>query len=185
MAKHVPTIQKIIPNAWRKIHQSGLNFKPRGRANIMWDEITQNAKNEWAASKDIKIVTGPQTTHYWIDDRVVFRFKKCDRNGYTSNIPTQNVLDFHNPEIEFSQKIIRLEVGYVLNQDETEIQDILVIHRYNNTVNFAFSILSSGHGSAAVILPNQWVPPQTTGNVQVNVKLKQDKPSNSSAQNDE
>ena len=139
---HEPAFNRIILNSWQKIHKSGLNFKPRGRANVMWDEMTQNAKNEWGISDDIRIVERRQTAEYWIaDSRVMFRLKKCDSDGYTKNYPTQTALDFHDPQIELDLKITKLEVGYVLNQDETDIKDILVIHRHNNTVKFKYSVL--------------------------------------------
>ena len=142
MKTHEPAINRIIFNAWQKIHISGLNFKPRGRANIMWDEMTQNAKNEWGFSDDIRIVERRQTAEYWISDsRVVFRLKKCDSDGYTNNYPTQTALKFHDPQIALDLQITKLEVGYVLNQGETDIKNILVIHRHNNTVKFKYSVL--------------------------------------------
>lgn len=134
-------INSIILSSWRKIHDSGLNFQARSRACLMWDEMLAAAKLEWCDSEFIHdIREDSQTAHYWLSDNIFFRFKKSDLKGYTSNYPTQQAMEFHNPQSEMFALANKLEVTYVLSKDETEIISINVVYRNNNKVDFMLPI---------------------------------------------
>ncbi len=134
-------INSIILGSWRKIHESNLSFQSRSRACLMWDEILASAKLRWCDSDFIyDIQESNQTAHYWLNENVFFRFKKSDENGYTSNYPTQQAMEFHNPQSDMFSLANKLEVTYVLNKEETEIIEINVVYRNNNKVDFMLPI---------------------------------------------
>lgn len=134
-------INEIILSSWRKIHSAGLNFQARSRACLMWDEILAAAKLKWCDSEFIhKIREENQTAHYWLNEKAFFRFKKSDSKGYTCNYPTQQAIEFHNPQSELFALANKLEVTYVLSKDETEIIGINIVYRNDNKVVFMLPI---------------------------------------------
>jgi len=116
----------------------------------MWDEMFHVASNEWAGSDEIRIesVQGGQSAAYWIRDDVMFRLKKVDRHGYSRNYPTTAALRFHEPTDPPGTQLLlfgpetRFEVAYVLDRDGTAIDEIMVVHRTRNHVDYHFSLVS-------------------------------------------
>ncbi|MFZ2726844.1 MAG: hypothetical protein WAX77_11375 [Methylococcaceae bacterium] len=84
-----------------------------------------------------------RTTFFSLNGASVFRIKLTDKRGYSKNISTHAVLNYHNPQCDMPglPDVIKFEVGYILNSTETEIDDIRVIFRNNKKVSNWFSII--------------------------------------------
>ena len=138
-------LNQIVLKSWNKIHRSELHFKSRSRASLMWDETFYLANIAWCDSNHIDKIEEKksQTAYYWFNDKTLFRIKKGDKQGYTRNYPTQTALEFYHPQSELFDLVDRLEVTYVLNHDETKIDDIAVVHRMYGNISFRFSILET------------------------------------------
>ncbi len=139
-------LNQMILESWKKIHRSDLHFKSRSRASLMWDEIFYLANIAWCDSEHINKIEEKksQTAHYWLDNKTLFRIKKGDEHGYTRNYPTQTALEFHEQQSEEIFDLVdKMEVTYVLSQDETKIIDIAIVHRNSGIIDFRFSILST------------------------------------------
>lgn len=99
------------------------------------------------ASERIKVIERPayETALFLLDDELVFRFKKGDAEGMSSNIGTQAALDYNDPNECLSlfglPDLIRVDVSYSLNELETQLGDVMVVARDNDRVAWSFSIL--------------------------------------------
>jgi hypothetical protein len=164
-------IVKVVLESWRKIHASNLNFKARSRACLMFDEILDQANLLFCDSPHIQKIepVGNLTARYWLNDRTFFRFKKGDAKGYTRNFPTQAALKFHEEESDLFGGTNRLELTYVLSQDQTEIIDIAVVHRNGGKVDFRFSLLNDENVLELPVTESAEAAPASAGNV---AKLK-------------
>ena len=93
------TIIDIIRQAWRDWIDSGFGavweFK-RNRANFVWAQMAHYAREVFGGEPDVHIVEKDETLKFLVDDRVLFRLKKGDEVGLTANIPTQQVLAYHD-----------------------------------------------------------------------------------------
>ncbi len=135
LARIEPQLLEIVNSAWDDVCKVStscpMDFK-RTRANLMWDRMACHARTTLTEGKNLKIVDGNNTLYIVVDNRVQLRFKKADKNGLGSNIPTQRELAFTGcgqmslPDFD---DLVRIEVNYVLNPDETEIDKILVVAR--------------------------------------------------------
>jgi hypothetical protein len=164
-------LTKMILDSWNKIHKSDLHFKSRSRACLMWDETFYRANIAWCDSPHIEKIEEKesQTAHYWINSTTLFRIKKGDRKGYTSNFPTQTALEFHHPQSELFGLVDKLEVTYVPTQDEVLVEDIAVVHRIGDHIDFRFSILDAANVQAIITPPASGPEPQVDSGI---AKLK-------------
>lgn len=109
----------------------------------MWDETYHRANIAWAGQDQIVHIQdrNEQTAHYWLDETTFFRIKKGDNKGFTRNYPTQAALEFYEEESDMFGGVVRLDVTYVLSKDESAVDDIAVVHRSGDSVDFKFSLL--------------------------------------------
>lgn len=127
----------------------------RSRANFVWEQIIEHAHRQLADNPSIRIIDGQETYKFLLDDRVLFRFKKADDEGLTRNVPTQLALAFHDHDADLFglPEVSRVDVAYVLNKLETEVNDIIVVGRDGDTVVWSFSLLDAGDGVLPLPVP--------------------------------
>lgn len=177
---HAVALHRAIHEAWRKVNASDIRFTPRGRANAMWDEMFHVASNEWAGSNAIRIeaVHCGQSAEYWIRDDVMFRLKKADRYGYTRNYPTTAALRFHEPpeppgtQLALFGPEIRFEVAYVLNRDGTAIDEVMVVHRTRDRIDYRFALVSQADVTELVLTQDAIEEEATENAPKTAVRLK-------------
>lgn len=182
LAPFVPGIQKVILEAWADWMASGKNGRwkrKRSRANYMWEELACRAEATFAAHPEVRIHPKNQSCWFVIDN-LVYRFKKSDSSGYTSNVPTQAALDYHDQQEDLPgiPAVQRLEITYVLNTLETAVQDILLVARDQARVLWRSSILRKDDGGNVVpfTAPSAPKPPAPSAKtIKISVKSKHDK----------
>ena len=139
---------KIVHGAWQDWLQSSeverVRF-PRTRANIVWDRMIDRALEVLPSKPGIRIMYHYQTVSFVVDDKVLFRFKKGDEKGLSRNFPTQLALAYHDHSTNIGLfgpvELLRVQVVYVLNHLETDIQDVLVIGRNGSKVVWTYGIM--------------------------------------------
>ncbi len=154
-----PDINSIIFSAWKyfkDLPESTRMRFPRTRANIVWERIGINADDVLSQHENIRIVKIQGSLWYWVGENLIFRFKKGDRAGYSRNYPTQTSLAFHNPQSNLIPDVQRVDIVYVLDVAETAIDDILVVARKKDAIEWVFSILETENN--VVQLPTHNVP---------------------------
>lgn len=86
---------------------------------------------------------------------MLFRFKKADEAGHSSNVATRPALAFHDHEQNLFglPKVHRVEVVYELNRLETQIDDICVVARNGDQIAWEYSLLDAGEAAVPLPLP--------------------------------
>lgn len=139
-------VMEILERCWRRYAEMLFSpyrvDSPRTRANILWDWFTGEAKLKLAAIPGVRVELQPNTVWYFVDEMFLLRFKKLTHDGFTSNYPTQAALAYHDQQedLEGIPPVWRLDVGYILDQTETAIDDVRVVLRNGNRVEWQYSL---------------------------------------------
>lgn len=179
---YMPRIVRVILDAWADWMVSGKNGRwkrRRSRANYVWEELACGAEAAFTHDPSVRVHPKHQSCWFHIDD-VVFRLKKSDSSGLTSNYPTQAALDYHDQQEDLPgiPRVQRLEVTYVLNKLETAVQDILLVARDQGRVLWCSSLLRNDEGGNVVpiMVPAAPQPPAPAPKtIKIPVKSKHDK----------
>ena len=138
---------KIVHGAWQDWLQSsemGRARFPRTRANIVWDRMIDRALEVLPSKPGVRFTYHHQTVSFIVDDKVLFRFKKGDGKGLSRNFPTQLALAYHdhngNIGLFGPLELLRVQVVYILNRLETDIEDVLVVGRDGSKVVWTYGI---------------------------------------------
>lgn len=137
----------IVRGAWQdwvQVSQLKTTKFSRTRANWVWDRMIYRACEAFSQVLGIRCVERFNSASFIVDNDVLFRFKKGDFRGLSHNVPTQLALAFHDHSIPLFDDIdfARVEVVYVLNQLETQIERVCVVGRDRLTVIWAYDIMS-------------------------------------------
>lgn len=105
----------------------------RTRANYIFDRIIHHALIEFDGDggRTVKALVESQSVKFLFHDSVVARFKKGNAKGVGSNIETQAVLAFVDPQASFGglPEIHRVEIVYQLNFLGTGYAEVSVVAR--------------------------------------------------------
>jgi hypothetical protein len=139
-------IMRIIHGAWQDWQSSpypAVWRAKRSRANFVWEQMIERAEGAFNDVAEIRILAKNETCQFLVNGTVLFRLKKGDDNGLSSNIPTQLALKFHDHQENLFglPDVQRVDIVYQLNELETEIRDILVVARDEDSVVWSYSIL--------------------------------------------
>ena len=117
---------------------------------------------EFENDTDVHVIREPQTVKFLFLDRVLARFKKGNAKGVGSNIETQAVLDFIDPQASFAglPDVHRVEIVYQLNILGTGYAEVAVVARNQRTRVWAYPL--TGRPSADIIPMPARTPPVLT-----------------------
>tara|TARA_R110001599_G_scaffold6485_1_gene31783 strand:- start:3975 stop:4577 length:603 start_codon:yes stop_codon:yes gene_type:complete len=146
---------------WLEMPDRGRFIYPRTRANIIFDDIVRHALIEFDGDgdEDVKALHEPQSVKFMFKNSVVARFKKGNDNGVGSNIETNAVMDFIDPQSSFGglPEIHRVEIVYMLNVLATDYAEVEVVARDMDRRVWAFPLV--GKPSAEIVpLPTRTPP---------------------------
>ena len=172
LSPHVDAVVAVVQRAWSRWEQNpeGPQLYRRVRACLVHNYMMLDAIPNLPSDDRIKHVEGHETALFLISDELVIRFKKGNEKGLTSNIETQAVLEYNDPEESLSlfglPDLIRVDIAYVLNELQTMVQDVLVVARDNERIAWSFSIMQRaadvGDPTTLPIDPQQ-PPPADSG----------------------
>ena len=95
-------IRSIVDQAWQEWlglpNRGRFLFPKRVRATFVFDAIARLALAEFEDDPNIHVILKKQTVQFLFRDQVLVRFKKANDKGVGSNIETQAVLDFIDPQ---------------------------------------------------------------------------------------
>lgn len=168
-------IVSIMRRAWADWLESG--YAPtwefaRARANFISAQMAFYARQAFEDEPGIYIVEKDETLKFLAGDRVLFRLKKGDEVGLTANIPTQQVLAYHDHDQNMfgMPEVQRVDAVYILNTLETDIHDILIVARDGKQLAWTYSLLDGAEGVAALPLPQDSPPDAAPGRRLVRAK---------------
>ena len=151
-------VVSAIREAWEDWLASDFNGVwrcKRSRANFVWEQIIERANNALLDHDAVHLIDGHETMKFLVRDIVLFRFKKADETGRSSNVATQLALAFHDHEQDLFglPEVQRVEVVYKLNRLETQIDDICVVARNGDQIAWEYSLLDAGEAAVPLPLP--------------------------------
>ena len=149
-------MREILEGAWedwQSMSHRGL-MSPRSRASVIFDFIKARALMEFDGDPNIHAIPKGQTVHFLFRDRVLVRFKKANSAGLGSNIETQAVIEFVDPQFSLFAlpPIFNVEVCYHLDKLATRMERLAVTARRRNTKLWAYELDRPASG-AVVPLP--------------------------------
>lgn len=162
-----------IRDAWEDWLASDFNGVwrcKRSRANFVWEQIIERANNALLDHDAVHVIEGHETMKFLVRDTVLFRFKKANETGRSSNVATQLALAFHDHDQDLFglPEVQRVEVVYKLNRLETQINDICVVARNGDQIAWEYSLLDAGE--AAIPLPMPEPKPERPAAAIVKIK---------------
>ena len=86
-----------------------------------------------------------------VDGKVFVRMKKGTHELLSRNYPTQAALAFHDQIQDLFGGIVRLELLYVLDETEVDIERIALIQRHKKSVAWVIDLLKPADDAQNVI----------------------------------
>ena len=145
LAKWESALLDIVHGAWADWlslpNRSRLRF-PRTRANIVYDLMVDRAIAAFNEEAEVRAIVKDETAKFLFGQRILVRFKKGDGNGLGSNIETQAVLAFTDPQLLIPglPDVQKVDVVYNLNDLQTMIERVAVSARDNNIRLWSYDI---------------------------------------------
>jgi hypothetical protein len=131
-----PRIRGVVERSWQEWVEyepkGRLMFLPRFRAVFVFDAIARNAVLEFAGDETIRVKVEKQTVKFLFKNQVFTRFKKGNNKGVGSNIETQTVLDFIDPQRTIPgllPDILRVEFCYGIDDLGLNLNEVVVVAR--------------------------------------------------------
>ncbi len=88
----------IVQEAWRRWrkHDFAARWRKRGRANFLWEEMVDLAQTRFQPGSGVVAIEKGETVSFVVNQQVLFRFKKGDETGVSSNVRTGQAVAFHD-----------------------------------------------------------------------------------------
>lgn len=146
--------QYVVAAAWKDWRDGVIAAQmqhKRVRANYIWNQLIAHAKRRFDGKSNVQVETLRTWDGVLIDDKVFIRMKKGTHDLFSRNYPTQAALAFHDQIQDLFGGIARLELLYVLNDAETDIERIALIQRHKKSVSWVIDLLKPADDKQNVI----------------------------------
>ncbi|WP_429499412.1 hypothetical protein ACQUFY_20990 [Robbsia andropogonis] len=145
---------------------------PRTRAEIVWNQMVSHAKRRFDGDPRVKV----QPVKFWqgilIDGKVFIRMKKAEKSLLSRNYPTPSAFAFNDQENDLFDGVSRLEVVYVLSEDEADLERVVLVQRHQKKITWALSLVSDDDQSSQEVLPFAPIAPLSGDVAQRVIKRK-------------
>jgi hypothetical protein len=153
-------LRTVVDGAWEEwlaIEWRGkLVYPARARATLVFDFIARRAQEEFAGDANIAVLAQKQTVKFMFKDQVVLRFKKGNAKGIGSNVVTQAVLDFIDPQGVIPgliPEIMKVEVCWSPGDLGIDLDGVNVVARDRRKMIWAYPLDSAAADGVVVPLP--------------------------------
>lgn len=130
-------IVKIVEQAWQRHIDDGQVRRKSVRAGIVWNHMVDEAESLLTNQSGIERVGTDEMPMWRVDDRLILRFKKHDRdlltNNYQTKIQRQVRAVAHLPGLEGATVV---NCGYMLDAAESDLQQIVTSKRIGPSVEW-------------------------------------------------
>jgi hypothetical protein len=135
----------IFQSAWSDWRESALAPQmqdKRVRANNVWNQLVSHAKRRFDAKDGICVATKKPWVGVLIGGNIFIRMKKANQKLLSRNYPTRSALAFVDQTQDmFGAGIARVEMVYLLDESETEIERIVLVQRHKKSVAWMIDLL--------------------------------------------
>ncbi len=146
--------RSIVADAWTDWRQGAIASQmqhKRVRANFVWNQLIAHAKRRFDGNPKIQVETLRDWDGVLIDGKVFVRMKKGTHELLSRNYPTQGALAFHDQIQDLFGGIGRLELLYVLDESEADVERIALIQRHRKSVAWVIDLLKPANDAQNVI----------------------------------
>lgn len=167
-------LRNIVEASWQEwieVVNRG-RFSSRTRASMVFDFIRRRAIAEFAGDQQVKTIEKGQTVQFLFNDSVLLRIKKANGAGLGSNIPTQAVLEFVDPQLTIRNllpEIFKVEVCYHVGRLGTRLEQIAVTARQRDKLLWSYPLEKQ---QSADILPLPSASSEQAASPAVQVRVK-------------
>ncbi|PCJ63936.1 MAG: hypothetical protein COA58_15000 [Bacteroidetes bacterium] len=126
----------------------------RAKSNLLHALAMSAAKKYFSDYKDIKLKEEYSTMEVVFkgEQAIVARFKKVNKQNLSSNITTRRSNAINLQYSLFPYSVTYVDIGYRLDESETEFEAIVLVCRRGQTVLWSFDVTQSD--SLGIILPS-------------------------------
>ncbi len=148
IAHLLPDFDHVVRSGFSKYRTYPPEFliehSKRTAANCVYDHILANALVAFDERPEIRPIEAPGGLRLWVvEEAVVFRVKKMDEDGKSRNYPTKQAMDFDQmqPIDGVPDAPVRVNIGYLLDDTETQIRRVQVARPNGPNVDWCAAIL--------------------------------------------
>jgi hypothetical protein len=149
-------LRAVVEGSWSDWSKNALASQVqhrRVRANVVWNQFIARAKREFPLGGDIRVEVMKGWEGLLFKGVAFVRFKKASKALFTSNYQTSQAVAFHDAHQDLlGNGICRVELVYVLDRSETEIERICLVQRHKRYVAWTLD-LKGGEDNRQVVLP--------------------------------
>jgi hypothetical protein len=134
----VDRLIEIVEGAWKAHVAEKRARHKRTRASIVWEYMIGEADLQLAGLNGVRRTVVAGTPMWAIDDQLILRFKKHDRERLTRNIPTdlQRTMQSQRPIPGLPPEAVHVSCGYMLDLAEAGIEQILTTKRMGGYIEW-------------------------------------------------
>lgn len=142
----------------------------RSRATCIWAYVMEELELAFPPESGVTLQTKYETIEIHFGPNLVARLKKMNPSGFTSNYPTGRIKAFHDGNqgelfVLHWAKPSRVDIGYVLNETATGVDQILVARRKSlKLLDWFYPIMAPDNGAP---IPLEGRPLPGDGNARV------------------
>lgn len=152
---HAGDFVRIVQDAWADwlANPVAPNMQhKRVRAGLVWNQLVTHAKARFDGREGVRVKDmAPWDGGVMIGDKIFLRFKKAGDDLLSRNYPTQSALAFVDQDQDLFEGIARADLVYQLDQSETEIERVAVVHRHKKAIAWVVDLVGEDPMSQQVI----------------------------------
>lgn len=163
---HLGTLDGIYRDAfaqWLKNPCAARMQSKTVRANVIWNDAVSQAKVKFDGVAGVSFEKFGRWQGLLFDNHIFVRLKKGSERLLSRNVRTGAAQAFHNQNLDLFGGCARLELLYVLSDDETEIERIVLVQRHMRKIIWAIDAV--GGDDAQQVFPFAPSPTGSGGSV--------------------
>ncbi|WP_147298445.1 hypothetical protein [Cupriavidus taiwanensis] len=165
VAPHLVKFDSIYRRAWESWLKNPVAARmqdKRVRANVIWNDAVAEAKVMFDGDGEVRFDEKGQWKGLLVGNRLFVRLKKGTAALLSRNVKTKANEAFHDQNRDLFGGIARCELLYVLSEDETELERVVVVQRHKKAVVWSIDALGD-FDDGQMIIPFAPVPPGSGG----------------------
>ncbi|HZY19401.1 MAG TPA: hypothetical protein VFE82_13040 [Ramlibacter sp.] len=148
-------LRRVVREAWDDWKTNPLAPQvqhKRVRASCVWNQFIAGAKRAFSEDSNVRVETMREWEGLLFHNKVFVRFKKASKALLSRNYPTPLALAYHDQQNDlFGSGVKRLELVYVLDESETELERICLVQRHREYIAWHLDLLGGGDDRQEVL----------------------------------
>ena len=162
LSPYFQLIQCVVDGAWKDWRDNPLAPQmqhKRVRATCVWNQLVARSRREFGGDPNVRVTTMKDWEGLLFKESVFLRFKKGSTGLISRNYPTNRALAYNDQMQDLLDGVSRLDLVYVLDSSETEIDRICVVQRDRKQVLWSIDVKGQASNKGQNVLPFAPVSP--------------------------